>query len=162
MRSATLILLSVVGLAAPGRAQETLPAAEVSAAFEAAGFSLVEGQWQSCGDPGTASYQPGAVAEVRDLDGDGQPEAVITEGSIFCFGGTEVGYALVSRQPDGEWRLVTQGAGMPRVLTTKGQDGWPDLEIGGPGFCFPVVRWNGREYALDRHQYDGRPCRPGG
>jgi hypothetical protein len=26
--------------------------------------------------------------------------------------------------------------------------------------CFPVLRWNGREYKQQRWQYDGKPCRP--
>ena len=37
-------------------------------------------------------------------------------------------------------------------------DGWPDIQVGGPGFCFPVLRWNGKEYILNRHEYEGKPC----
>ena len=36
----------------------------------------------------------------------------------------------------------------------------PELEVGGPGFCFPVLRWNGRAFAPSRHAYDGKPCTP--
>jgi hypothetical protein len=163
MRAMRIILiLAALGLPAAALAQATLSAADEAAAFTAAGFKRVAGQWQACGDPGTASYTPGAIDQVSDLDGDGRPEAVISEGSTFCFGSTEVGYALVSQQADGRWKLVTGGPGIVTVLATKGAGGWPDLEIGGPGFCFPVERWNGREYALDRYQYDGKACRPDG
>jgi hypothetical protein len=48
---------------------------------------------------------------------------------------------------------------VPRFLATRGKDGWPDLEVGGPGFCFPVQRWNGRAYAQHRMEYEGKPCR---
>lgn len=24
---------------------------------------------------------------------------------------------------------------------------------------FPLLRWNGKEYILHRHQYEGKPCR---
>lgn len=150
---------------APLLAQVTLTPADQAAAFRAAGFKRVGGQWQACGDPGTASYTPGAIEQVADLNGDGRPEAVVTEGSTFCFGSTEVGYALVSKQANGSWKLVTGGPGIVTVLPTPAKilaanGGWPDLEIGGPGFCFPVERWNGREYVLQRHQYEGRACKP--
>ncbi|MFP5403517.1 MAG: hypothetical protein ACLGG2_02365 [Gammaproteobacteria bacterium] len=36
----------------------------------------------------------------------------------------------------------------------------PDISIGGPGFCFPVVRWNGKACALHRCEYAGKRCKP--
>lgn len=103
---------------------------KLSPADQAAGFKLKGKRWQAGDDP-TPTYSPGAMKDVRDLIGDGLPEAIITEG----------------------------GTGMLNILNTKGTGNWPDLEIGGPGFCFPVERWNGREYALHRHQYEGKACR---
>src|SRR3546814_10309317 len=67
---------------------------------------------------------------------------------------------LLSKQPNGGWRMMDGGQGIPEFLATKGAGGWPDISIGGPGFCFPVVRWNGKEYAIHRHQYEGKACRP--
>jgi hypothetical protein len=153
-------LLSLMLLATPAAAQVTLSPADQAAAFKAAGFKKQGGQWQACGDPGSASYTPGSIETVRDLNGDGRPEAVITEGSIACFGGDEVGYTIVSKQADQSWKQITGGTGIVHVLATKGVGGWPDIEIGGQGFCFPVERWNGKTYVLQRHQYEGRPCRP--
>ena len=49
---------------------------------------------------------------------------------------------------------------MPDFLATKGVGGWPDIEMGGPGFCFPVWRWNGKAYALNRFEYEGKRCKP--
>jgi hypothetical protein len=49
---------------------------------------------------------------------------------------------------------------MPNFLATKGVGGWPDIEMGGPGFCFPVWRWNGKAYALNRFEYEGKRCKP--
>lgn len=54
---------------------------------------------------------------------------------------------------------MASGTGILSILNTKGSGNWPDIEIGGPGFCFPVERWNGRQYALHRQQYEGKPCR---
>lgn len=136
-----------------------LSAAEEKAAFTAAGFKFNGKQWRACGDPGSASYEPGFVQIVHDLNRDGQPEAILTEGSAACFGQAGAGYWLVSKQANGSWRLITKGIGMVRVLETRGVGNWPDLEIGGPGFCFPVERWNGRAYVLNRRAYGGKPCR---
>ncbi len=97
---------------------------------------------------------------VRDLNGDGRLEAIVSEGGTFCYGRAETGFQLLSRQGDGRWRLITGDSGIPEFLNTKGKDGWPDLSIGGPGFCFPVQRWNGQDYVVHRHQYQGKPCRP--
>lgn len=162
MTTRKLVLASLVGssiaTAAPA-APPSLTAADRAAAFKAAGFSLKGKQWQACGDPGTASYTPGTIEMVRDLNGDGRPEALITEGSVYCFGDTGTGFTLVGRQTNGSWRPIYSATGMPEILPTKGAGGWPDIEVGGPGFCFPVVRWNGKAYAVHRHQYEGKPCR---
>src|SRR4030095_15498920 len=80
-------------------ASSKLSPADETAAFKAAGYTLKGKQWRACNDP-TPSYTPGAVQEVRDVNGDGRPEAVITEGSAFCHGNTGVGYSLVSKQAD--------------------------------------------------------------
>jgi hypothetical protein len=83
---------------------------------------------------------------VTDLNGDGLPDAVISEGGTYCYGNTGQGYWLVSKLPSGNWKLMTNGTGILEFLKTKGTGGWPDVSVGGPGFCFPVERWNGREY----------------
>lgn len=152
-----LALLPAAALAAP---PAKLSPADEAAAFRAGGFVREGGQWKACGDPGTMTYSPGAVESVADLNGDGRPEAILTEGGTYCFGMTGQGYTIVSKQANGTWKLITGGTGLVDVLATKGVAGWPDLQIGGPGFCFPVERWNGREYVLHRHQYEGKPCRP--
>ncbi|KEQ53959.1 hypothetical protein [Sphingobium chlorophenolicum] len=151
---------TVALLAEPANAQSNLSPADRAAAFRAGGFKLVGKQWRACGDPGTPSYSPGNMETIRDLNGDGRPEAVITEGGTYCFGMTGTGYTIVSKQADATWKLITASQGIPNFLTTKGANGWPDIEIGGPGFCFPVERWNGKAYVLNRHQYEGKPCRP--
>lgn len=135
-----------------------LSPADEAAAFKAAGFKLKGKQWHACDDT-SPSATPGAIQEVRDLNGDGRPEAIIIEGGTACYGNTGQGYSLVSKQADGSWKLITGGTGMLSILRTTGVGRWPDIEIGGPGFCFPVERWNGRKYAVQRYQYEGKPCR---
>lgn len=48
--------------------------------------------------------------------------------------------------------------GIPTFLKTKGKDGWPDIENGGPGFCVAVYRWNGQKYDVNRYEYQGKAC----
>jgi hypothetical protein len=149
--------------AAPPGGQTQLSAAETNAVFKAAGFKNTGGQWRSdCDDPGTPSYSPGSIDKVEDLNGDGRPEVVLIEGGTYCYGMTGQGYWIVSQRGDDSWQLMDRGTGMVEVLATKGRDGWPDLSIGGPGFCFPVLRWNGSQYQRQRWQYDGKPCKPPG
>ncbi|MCL4720579.1 MAG: DUF642 domain-containing protein, partial [Gammaproteobacteria bacterium] len=146
--------------AATSGVPQGLSAAETGAVFQAAGFSQRGGQWRSgCDDP-TPTYSPGSVDSVADLNGDGRPEAVIVEGGTYCYGNTGLGYWLMSQQADGSWKLMSNGIGIVEILTTKGNAGWPDLSIGGPGFCFPVLRWNGQSYAQHRWEYDRKACSP--
>jgi hypothetical protein len=147
--------------AAAGASPTKLSPADEAAAFKAAGFKQRGKQWRSdCDDPGTPSYTPGAIDRVIDLNGDGRPEALITEGGTHCYGNTGQGYFVVTRLADGGWKRVTSGTGIAEFLKTKGADGWPDLVVGGPGFCFPVQRWDGREYKLQRWEYQGKACKP--
>ena len=155
LTSALMMLNCTFVLAAP----EKLSPADETAAFMAAGFVLKGTQWHSCDDP-TPTYSPGTIEQVRDINGDNRPEAVISEGGTYCYGNTGVGYSLVSKQANSSWKLITNGTGIVNFLRTKGVGGWLDIEIGGPGFCFPVNRWNGKEYLLNRHQYEGKRCRP--
>ena len=51
--------------------------------------------------------------------------AVITEGSVYCFGGGgEVGYSVVCNQANGSWQRITGGAGIatffPAMLRLAG------------------------------------------
>lgn len=131
-----------------------------AAIFRAAGFTRRGNQWRSdCDDPGTLSYGPGTIESRSDLNGDGRPEAVVTEGGIYCYGNTGTAYWLVSQQADGSWKLITNNTGIPEFLKTRGVGGWPDILVGGPGFCFPVERWNGKAYVLNRREYNGKPCK---
>ena len=144
-------------LAAPAGKMVLSPADKI-AVFKAAGAVQRGGKWLICADQPNPS---GATIEmVRDLNGDGRPEAVINESGTFCYGSTETGYAILSKQAAGGWKVIDSGSGIPSFLATKGTGGWPDMEVGGPGFCFPVQRWNGKGYALNRWQYEGKPCRP--
>jgi hypothetical protein len=142
-------------------ALSTPPAAEQAAIFTAAGFTRRAGKWRTdCDEPGSDSYEPGAIETYRDLNGDGRPEALVTEGSTFCYGNTGTGFVLLTRQAKGRWTKLHASPGIAEFLPARGVGKMPDLSIGGPGFCFAVMRWNGRAYVRNRWEYDGKACRP--
>jgi hypothetical protein len=157
-------VLGVAMTGAPQTMAESVPAdmalseADRQAVFKAAGAVQRKGMWVICTDDPNTS---GAVIEtVRDLNGDGRPEAVVTEGGTFCYGFTGTAFQLLSKQVNGSWRVMTGSNGIPQFLKTKGAGGWPDISVGGPGFCFPVERWNGKAYAPHRFEYEGKRCKP--
>ena len=149
-----LVFLVATALAAEA------PPSERAAIFRAAGFHHRAGRWESdCGDPGTASYEPGRIEQFGDLNGDGRPEAVVTEGSAYCYGNTGTAFTLLTRSAEGQWQKLYQSPGVATFLTSRA-NGWPELEVGGPGFCFSVLRWTGTAFALHRHAYAGKRCAP--
>jgi len=139
----------------------SVPPAEQAAIFTAAGFKQARGAWRTeCDQANEGSYEPGSIETFRDLNGDGQPEAVVTEGGTYCYGNTGTGFRLLTKLPSGKWKLLHQSQGIAEFLPTHGVNRMPDMSVGGPGFCFPVFRWNGRAYAQHGFQYEGKACRP--
>jgi hypothetical protein len=140
----------------------TVPAAEQAAIFTAAGFKLQGKSWKTgyCDGMETESYEPGTIDTYRDLNGDGRSEAIVIEGGAICYGNTGAHFWLMSKQSSGSWTVLYDSLGIPEFLTTRGANKMPDMSVGGPGGCFPVLRWNGKAYALNRHEYDGKPCQP--
>lgn len=131
-------------------------AADQSAALRAAGFVSRGGKWTSGEGECEAFIEPEGV---RDLNGDGRPEVTITESGSFCYGNTGQGFYVMEKTPAGAWRTVYQSQGIPEILATKGAGGWADIEVGGPGFCFPVVRYDGKTYVTNRQkEYQPGAC----
>lgn len=159
-RTAAQAALPAPAQPAAKAAGTALPAADEAAAFKAAGFTRRGGAWRNCDAPAGASATPGSIEQTADLNGDGLPEVVITEGGTYCYGNTGQGFWLVSKLAGGSWKVMASGTGIPQFLGTKGADGWPDVSVGGPGFCFPVERWNGKAYQLQRWEYEGKACKP--
>lgn len=136
--------VTVVGLAmvGPGPAAAWDEAAVIA---EATGgqFRNAKGQYFDKECEQNLDYQ----IDVVDLNGDGQPE-VFTQIFGTCLGGMAgVSLNLYIKGADGHWHPQFGFPGIYEVLKTRNK-GYPDIEIGGPGTCFPIWRWNGKEYAL--------------
>ena len=155
----TLGLALTMPKAAAHSAGQTLSDADKVAVFKAAGAVQRKGLWLICRDEPNPS---GATIEtVRDLNGDGRPEAVVSEGGTFCYGRAEAGYALLSKQLTGSWRVMTGGSGIPAFLKSRGSGKWPDIpDRVARGFAFRCSDGTAKEYALNRFEYEGKRCKP--
>jgi hypothetical protein len=96
--------------------------------------------------------------DEEDLNGDGVPEVFVLGGNSCTSGMSGYNLTLFIRDAEGGWGM---NLGFPAGGWTKletGNQGWPDLSIGGPGFCEAVYRWDGATY-----QHHGqRETEPGG
>lgn len=90
-----------------------------------------------------------------DLNKDGMEELFIVMSSTALYGMTGTGFEWYAQNKSGVFtrRSDVSGQGIPTFFATANL-GYPDLMIGGPGFEFPVYRWNGKSYAYSRRIKD--------
>ena len=138
------------------------PASEQAAIFKAAGFKRVGTAWKSgnCDSAESESYSPGKIETYKDINRDGRLDAVVIESSGVCYGNTGQRFWLVSKQKNGDWKTLISEIGVPEFYENQRHGGWPSLSIGGPGLCFPVYRWDGRQFELYTFEYEGKRCKP--
>lgn len=147
----TLATLTLLSTSAFAETKPKVSTKEASQIFKAAGFTKSKKGWES-------DCSVGEITAYADLNGDGLKDAIVSDYGAMCYGNTGVGYYVVAQQKNGHWKTILKEAGMPEFLKTKGTDGWPDIENGGPGFCFEVLRWNGQAYKVNRYEYQGKAC----
>lgn len=99
---------------------------------------------------GGEDYPFAAMVLPTDMNKDGLEEIFVSFGNSFTSGNTGSNIVLFIRnnKKSYETNLGFPGT-VPDALASANQ-GYFDLLIGGPGFEFPVWRWNGKEYALHR------------
>lgn len=133
--------LLIPALAHGGEALKFSPS-ELKVLYKAAGLTVRGGKvLDDCDQPAQAD------TEIVDLNGDGQPEVFVQVRSS-CYGAAGAQLILLIKDKLGGWQSnFGFPAGGYKLLGTKGK-AYPDIEIEGPGFCFPVWRWNGNQYAI--------------
>lgn len=154
------------GYCAADVAGSNLPAAlptpaDFDQAFLAANMVKRAGRWTGCADDenGFAQIENG---DYRDINQDGVNDIVISDYGGFCYGNTGQGFVIVTKAASGKWQVMHASPGIATFVKTavKTPGGWPDVEVGGPGFCFPINRWNGKDYVFNRnHEYDKGACK---
>jgi hypothetical protein len=103
-----------------------------------------QGQVQNeCGDLVTPEFRP------LDLGtGVGRAVAFIIGGgpsAAACYGDGPL--IVVYRATGGSWRQIYMLRGGMMIILSTQHRGANDVANGGPGFSFPVMEWNGNEYA---------------
>ena len=89
-----------------------------------------------------------------DMNKDGVEEMFVVLGSSALFGNTGETGLLFLKDKAGVYQQEPDiGGGRPGILKTKNL-GFNDLYIGGPGFEFPVYRWDGKKYKWFRKMTD--------
>jgi hypothetical protein len=133
----------------------TIAEADQRAIFDQLGYVAgADGSSLEVVDCGTIFTQ----VDEEDLNGDGNPEVFVLGGNSCTSGFAGSNLTLFVRNPEGGWGM---NLGFPAggwTVLEAGNEGFPDLSIGGPGFCEAVYRWDGSTY-----QYHGnRETEPGG
>lgn len=139
--SAVLVSLLISAPTYGGDALKFSPS-ELKVLYKAAGLTERGGKFMDdCDQP----VQPDT--EAVDLNGDRQPEVFVQVVSS-CYGAAGSQLTLLIKDKLGHWQSnFGFPAGGYKLLGAKNK-GYPDIEIGGPGFCFPVWRWDGNHYAI--------------
>ncbi len=127
-----------------GIAHSEVSQADLAAMYKVAGIKKQGGNFVDACDE---IFQP--ESQVVDLNGDGNPEVFLLIGGS-CYGSAGTELSLFIKNKRGQWkRNLGFPAGGYRLLSTSNK-GYPDIEIDGPGVCFPVWRWNGTVYAIHK------------
>lgn len=105
-------------------------------------------------DKDSKEYPFSATVLPTDMNKDGKEEIFISYGNSYTSGNTGSSINLFIKDATGKYTEQLGFPGMvPDALATASK-GYPDLLIGGPGFEFPVWRWNGKSYGLFKNVSD--------
>lgn len=97
-------------------------------------------------DKDSKDYPFTAMVMPTDLNNDKKEEIFVLYGNSYTSGNTGSSVALFVKNAAGTYEMNLGFPGTtPDVLTTSNK-GYPDILVGGPGFDFPVFRWNGKTY----------------
>ncbi len=89
-----------------------------------------------------------------DMNKDGQEEIFVVLSSVQLFGHAGQTFFVYIKNKKGTYtQHGDTGPGSPVILSTKNL-GYPDILVGGPGFTFPVYKWNGSDYIYARKMKD--------
>jgi hypothetical protein len=128
--------------------KSSLTAVEKNQIYQNLGFRLSKDkkQFVSAEDEGS-EFPFSAQVYPADLNKDGREEVFVVFGNSYTSGQAGSSVVLYIRKPTGSYATNLGFPGTAPDLMPTSYKGYPDLFIGGPGFEFPIWRWNGKEYA---------------
>lgn len=132
-----------------GKVKSKLTGEQKNEIFSKTGFYLSKDKKQFVTGPTPDEDFPfDAIVYPLDLNSDGTEEVCVVFGNSYTSGMAGSSVLLLIAGKAGKYQLNLGFPGVvPDAFPTKNL-GYPDLMIGGPGFTFPVYRWNGIEYTL--------------
>jgi hypothetical protein len=140
------ITVTIALLAFSAAAQAPFSSKEIRAIYSTAGFAVQGSTVIGCDAKDPNGPRSRFSIRAADLNGDGKPEAIVSEANTACYGRDEQRFTVLAQDASGQWRKLGTGAGATRVLKSR-HKGWLDIEYGGPGMQrHPVLLWNGKTY----------------
>ena len=106
---------------------------------------------RTCTQPASTDVQ------FSDWNADGKKEVLVTFGNTCTSGMAGSSVALFVRDASGRYQPHLGFPGMLVEVLPAKNAGYPELLIGGPGFCFSAWKWDGKAYVHARNvpQMDG-------
>jgi len=128
---------------------------EKNSIYKLLGFVLSGNKDQPfASDKDSKDYPFAVIVMPTDMNKDGKEEIFVLFGNSFTSGNTGSSIVLYIKDAKGAYIAHLGFPGTtPDALATVNQ-GYPDLLIGGPGFEYPVWRWNGKTYDFHRQVKD--------
>ena len=94
----------------------------------------------------SGEYEVAVQPYITDMNKDGNEEVFIVMQSSALFGNKEQDFMLYIKNNKGNFvKDPDLSGGIVMILLSKNL-GYPDIAVGGPGFEFPVCRWDGKKY----------------
>ncbi|MBI1343626.1 MAG: hypothetical protein GC171_11885 [Terrimonas sp.] len=98
-------------------------------------------------DANSKEYPFSAFVYPTDMNKDGKEEIFISFGNTYTSGQDGQNISLFIKNSAGRYQEQLGFPGTVPDMLSTGFAGYPDLLIGGAGFEYPVLRWNGKTYA---------------